>query len=212
MQSDKFIIRPGETGTVLDRAERMAGCYGFSGKETLHIRLLAEEIITVLNPAFSLSHGRCWINTDKAAFSLTIDCDAGINGLDSEKKRQLLELNTVKDKKGIFGILGKALEYLIHTDVDADNLAGQHFFFTGGMESAMGGYSWNPVFIQSMPAVFTESEIKTEKEAGEEPELKIIGGIADDIKVSIERSQKGPRFQITVYKKFRPEQVSGIEF
>ncbi len=43
-------------------------------------------------------------------------------------------------------------------------------------------------------------------------ELKIIEGVADDIKVSVQNSPSGPRLEIAVIKKFAPGQVDDILF
>lgn len=211
MKTDKYVIRPDGAEATLDRVERLAACY-FPAKVTLQIRLLAEEIIAVIGPTFRLSAGRCWVSTDKTAFSLSIDCDAGVRGLDAETKKQLLDLSTVKGSRNIFGMIGKALEYLSSADIDAAALAGESIFYMSGMSATMSGYIWNPALVQRVLPPPAPMEPTTVSETKEELEMKIIEGIADDIKVSVQRSPSGPRLEITVLKKFTPEQVYDIEF
>ncbi len=216
MRSDKFLVRHGEAESAMNRVEHLATCYSFPPKEVLHIRLLAEEIISVVEPTLSISPGRCWVSTDNAAFSLTIDCDTGVKGLDYETKKRLMKLGSRNDaNKSIFGMISKALEYLTRTDADPAALAGQPLFYMDGMGLGMHGYIWNPNFTQiafaGAPGVSPDPQEPAEL-ADRDLELKIIEGVADDIKVCVQHSPTGPRLEITVYKRFAPDQIVDIEF
>ncbi len=213
MRSDKFLIRPGETEAAMNRVERLASCYSFPQKEVLQIRLLAEEILAVVGPTLSLSPGRCWVSTDKAAFALSIDCDTGVKGLDYETKKQLMRLGETKDaNKSIFGMISKTLEYLTRTDADPSVLAGQPLFYMDGLGLGMHSYVWNTTFTQIAFQAASAPPPEHTETADRDLELKIIEGVADDIKVSVQHGPTGPRLEITVYKRFTPEQISDIEF
>lgn len=210
MISDKFLFRQSEK--VLDKIERFASCYDFKSKEVLQIRLLAEEIISVINPTLTLSDGRCWVSTDEKCFSVTIDCDAGINGLDDDTKKQLLKISRTEKEKGIFGMIGKVFEYLSVPGADYNAVAGHRMMYHYGIDTGMSGYYWNPDFASILPQ--TDPVVKTkEKETSEHDiEINIIEGYADDIRVCLQRYKTGARLEITVVKNFVSGQTAEIEF
>lgn len=212
MVSDKFIIRQGEEDKTLDKVERIASCYDFKSKEVLQIRLLAEEIISVISPTLSLSPGRCWMSTDEKAFSVTIDCDAGVNGLDESTKKKLLKLSRSESGKGVFGMIGKVFEFLSVPDVDYNAVTGHRMFYTYDADSVMSGYYWNPEITYALPDIKSFQKQADEKKNEEHNlEISIIEGCADDIRVSLQKTKDGVRLEITVVKNFLPEQIQTID-
>lgn len=213
MVSDKFIIRQGEADKTLDKIERIASCYDFKSKEVLQIRLLAEEIISVISPTLSLSPGRSWISTDEKTFSVTIDCDAGVNGLDESTKKTLLKLSRSENSKGIFGMIGKVFEFLSVPDVDYNAVTGHRMFYTYGADSMVSGYYWNPEIAYTLPDIKSFQKQADKKNDDEHNlEISIIEGCADDIRVALQKSKGGVRLEITVVKTFLTEQANNIEF
>lgn len=208
MISDKFLFR--QADTALDKIERIASCYDFKTKEVLQIRLLAEEIISVISPTLKLSDGRCFISTDEKSFSVTIDCDAGINGLDNDTKKQLLKMSRTGKNKGVFGMIGKIFEYLSVPDTDYNAVTGHSMIYHYGMDSGMSGYYWNPEFINILPSAEPASIVKENN--SHDIEINIIEGYADDIRVGLQKYKPGVRLEITVVKNFTSGQTAGIEF
>lgn len=208
MVSDRFLIKQGGTDSVLDKVERLAGCYDFKSKEVLQVRLLAEEIITVISPTLALSPARCWISTDKEALSVTIDCDADVNGLDEETRKQLLQIGRSDKDRGVFGMISKVFEFLTGPDVDYGTMAGHRIFYSYGPGAELTGYYWNPEIADILP----KAQKPAQEAQNRDLEISIIEGYADDIKVSLERSMLGSRLEITVVKNFAAGQVDGIEF
>lgn len=212
MITDKYLIRDGSTDKVLDKIERFAYCYDFKSKEIMQIRLLAEEIISLISPTLALSDGRCWIETDKKSFSVTIDCDAGIKGLDDERKKMLLKMGGAEKNKGIFGMISKVFEFLSTSDVDDSTVSGQRMFYSYGADSHYMGYYWNPAFSDTLPHVDVIDKKKEAKSSSEyDLEISIIEGCADDICVSLQKARTGKRMEITVVKLFHPEQLDRIK-
>ena len=211
MVSDKYLFK--ESEKALDKIERLASCYEFKTKEVLQIRLLAEEIISVISPTLKLSNGRCWVCTDEKSFAVTIDCDAGIDGLDGTTKKQLMKMGRDDKSKGIFGMIGKIFEYLSVPDVDYGAMMGRPMIYSHayGIDTSLSGYYWNPEFeIISSQAPKQTASVKAKDE--HDLEISIIEGYADDIRVSLQKDKVGLRLEITVVKKFASDQVSGIEF
>ena len=210
MISDKYLFR--ESEKALDKIERLASCYEFKTKEVLQIRLLAEEIISVISPTLKLSDGRCWICTDKESFAVTIDCDAGISGLDGNTKKQLMKMGRDDKNKGIFGMIGKIFEYLSMPDANYSTMMGQPMIYSHsyGIDAGLSSYYWNPEFESSLQVPKPATSVKEKDE--HDLEISIIEGYADDIRVSLQKNKTGLRLEITVVKNFAPGQVSGIEF
>lgn len=210
MISDKYLFKQSEK--VLDKIEHFASCYGFKTKEVLQIRLLAEELISVISPTLTLSDGRCWITTDQKSFSITIDCDAGINGLDADTKRQLMKISREEKKKGIFGMIGKVFEFLSVPDADTSTVTGRHMIYHYGIGAEMSGYYWSPDFAGVFPVAEVTSKPKENEKGEHDIELSIIEGYADDIHVLLQKQKTGVRLEITVVKNFTAEQIAEIEF
>lgn len=214
MVSDKFLIKAGSLDKPLDKIERFAACYDFSTKEVNKIRLLAEEIISIISPTLALSDGRFWITTTEISFAVTIDCDAGINGLDQDTKSELMQISRSEEKKGVFGMIDKVFEYLSSPEVDYSMMAGQQLFYSQGIDSGICTYYWNPRFDSYLPQVSTSSAPvgKPSQKEDHNLEINIIEGYADDIRVFLQKGGKtGGRLEITVVKIFKMDQVNEIQ-
>ncbi|MDR1705335.1 MAG: hypothetical protein LBS19_11715 [Clostridiales bacterium] len=219
MLSDYFMVRDTNTPKALNRLEKLASCYGFSTRDVLRIRLLAEEIIAVIRPTFALSPARFRVSTDVTAFSVIIDCDARINSLSAETKKRLLNLGGANGK-GLFGMLRKALDFLAFSDAGGAAPSEHRLFYRGGLHGGVpsinisaNDYIWYPAitgsgYNPSEPA----SAAQNQQEADQELELKIVEGVADDVSAGIRRVQGRPRLEITVVKCFAPGQMNDIAF
>ncbi len=208
MKTDRFLFNEAEA--VLNKVEKIASCYDFKTKEVLQIRLMAEEIISVIGPTLALSDGGCRITTDKKTFAVTIDCDAGINGLDADTKKQLMKMSRTDKNKGVLGMIGKVFEFLMGVDIDYGALPSSSMICQYGMDNGDTGYCWSPEYMNFLSGGMSESDRLLKQAEERSLEISIIEGYADDIQVVLQKN-KPVRLEITVVKNFASGQLAKIK-
>ncbi len=223
MITDKFLITDHNIEKTLARVERIASCY-FKTKELLQVRLLTEETISVIRPALKISEGRVWITTSPDKFEVTVDCSTDANGITEQTKKDLLGLSSSDGNTGVFGAIGKILNYLVVSGEEYNMLVGENLIVYDVCH--ISGYTWNyNVYpkamikeLDSTPPTEPEAEPDKEKELEERLEMRIVEGYADDIKVFVRKATKGkqgakgPRLEITFTKNMTETSADDIQF
>lgn len=216
MISDKFPIVNGGWEKTLDKIENMASCYNFGTKDVLQIRLLAEEIITIISPTLSLAAAYCYVSTTEDGFSFTVECAAGGQAMDEKTKKVLLEIGKNTQKDGIFGAIGRVFKYLSDAPYSSHMVPnyGLVYHNTGVGMGSMSMYGWTPEFESELAALDMPKLEKKEKEEENEHAMgiSIVEGYADDIQVYLRKgAKKETRLEVTVVKNFKKDQLDGIE-
>lgn len=207
MIGDKWSIAPATMEKVLDKVERFAGCYDFSNKELLQIRLLCEETLSVLMPALELSAGYCWIQTDAKGFSFAISCSANSYGLSEETRDKLLKMGKEKPKGGIFGAIGRALDALLNPEYPSGGFDAT--YMSAMSYPGMGGYHYAWIAEQDSYTLSAQQSAATTAKRDEDGlEISIVEGYADDIKATV---KPGGRLEMMVTKFYSKKPV-GVEF
>lgn len=207
MLSDKFLIKEGQWETVLDKVERFATCYNFPAKEVLKIRLLAEEVITIIRPTLALSEAYCQIDTSQG-FGIVVNCAAGSDAMDEKTRDILLKIGGDADKKGVFGMIGRIFGYL--ADPALDNAAIYDF----SLIHHSSGLSDVPYYFYAPaldPVVKKAAEPKPAQEEDHSLELSIVESYADAMEVYLRKGfAKEQRLEIIAVKNFGEEQLKNI--
>lgn len=212
MQTDKFKITQDNIEKILDKIERFAMCYDFSTKKLLHIRLLAEECISLISPTLELSNAWCFVSTTENTFNFTVDCDAGNDALDTKTKETLLKIGK-GNKKGAFGMISKVFDFLTMPEANLDTISNYNIIsMHHGASDMTGMYYWAPQFIEALPEE-AKKEVETtepETDEGANLEISIVEGYADNIEARIQKLKGQRRLYITIAKTFSDEQLNGV--
>ena len=106
MKSDVIIVNSDGKGLedALNQAEAVAVYKGLNGKEALHLRLLAEEMLGMLRAIVGQVSGKFWIEDSKKDFQLHLQAETVI---DLDKRKALLGASTSGKNSAAKGIMGK---------------------------------------------------------------------------------------------------------
>ena len=182
---------------VLDETEKCASYNGLEQKEACRLRLLSEELVSMLPELLSFTNGEFWVEAEGKSFELHTRLTPS-EAMTSDKREDLLKISSSGKNAAATGIMAKirlaAELMLIDYEANASMLpAGDESFYGMGATSSslFSGISW------SLEAYRKQAEEK-KGEAWDELEKSIVANIADDVTVGI----TGKSVEIMVKKTF----------
>ena len=199
MKSDVCAITRDESSiaSILNEAEKAASYSKLDKKQTMRLRLLAEELVGMLPELLTFSSGEFWIESDNSTFELhtLLNPDEAMNSANREKILSVSKSGKNLAASGIMNKIKLAAQFMMIDYNDAVSTTGMEYeFFSMGMEDPQimkSAYAW------SLQKYRVKSEEKKD-EAWDELEKSIIANIADDVLVSL----NGKSVEIIVKKTF----------
>ena len=199
MKSDVCAITRDESSiaSILNEAEKAASYSKLDKKQTMRLRLLAEELVGMLPELLTFSSGEFWIESDNLTFELhtLLNPDEAINSANREKILSVSKSGKNLAASGIMNKIKLAAQFMMIDYNDAVSTTGMEYeFFSMGMgdpQIMKSAYAW------SLQKYRVKSEEKKD-EAWDELEKSIIANIADDVLVSL----NGKSVEIIVKKTF----------
>lgn len=171
---------------ALRLAEKMADYKELSYKNSLHLRLLTEEMLGMMRSITGSAEGRFWIEAEDDEFQLHLKVERDV---DFDKRRMLLAAATSGKNEATRGIMGK-----IRTFFDPiDDMALLPDETVGSMGVNM---LWSMSSYQEQIQEKMEQNTDGAAEAWDELEKSVVAHIADDVKVSI----RGRNVEMVIYK------------
>ena len=198
MKSDVIHVTSTGTGTqeALAQADASASFKGLDKKQTMHLRLLTEEMMSLVTELTGEKEADFWIETDKKGFQLHLHT---ITVMNSEKRTQLLATSTSGKNAAAKGVLGKLRDLLERSLEPADGTL---------MDYYPAGWTYNNLETSTMmtPATvwsfnqYRDSISKEQsEEAWDELEKSIIANLADEVTISI----SGDMVDMTVFQAYK---------
>ena len=193
MKSNVYKINKGETDLtpLLAEAEKVAGYNELTQKDALYLRLLAEELVSMLPAIVEDYNGEFWIENDGNAYALCVKL------LTSEMKistrERLIEVSKTQKNAYAVGITGRIRQLLDYMAAESENPMIS--------PAAKYGFATNVDFslIWSMKQCRDSlQKEESEKEKWDELEKSILVKIADDVLVGV----KGKNVDIVIKKTF----------
>lgn len=199
MKSDVCAITRDESSiaSILNEAEKAASYSKLDKKQTMRLRLLAEELVGMLPELLTFSSGEFWIESDNSTFELhtLLNPDEAMNSANREKILSVSKSGKNLAASGIMNKIKLAAQFMMIDYNDAVSTTGMEYeFFSMGMgdpQIMKSAYAW------SLQKYRVKSEEKKD-EAWDELEKSIIANIADDVLVSL----NGKSVEIIVKKTF----------
>ncbi|WP_296331928.1 hypothetical protein [uncultured Treponema sp.] len=199
MKSDVCAITRDESSiaSILNEAEKAASYSKLDKKQTMRLRLLAEELVGMLPELLTFSSGEFWIESDNSTFELhtLLSPDEAMNSANREKILSVSKSGKNLAARGIMNKIKLAAQFMMIDYNDAVSTTGMEYeFFSMGMgdpQIMKSAYAW------SLQKYRVKSEEKKD-EAWDELEKSIIANIADDVLVSL----NGKSVEIIVKKTF----------
>ncbi len=200
MKSDVIPVSSKGTGIheAMEQAEAVAAFAKLGKKETLHIRLLTEEMMGMLQGMTGETEAEFWIEADGKVFRLNLTTNTIMN---SEKRRALLA-NTKSGKnahaRGFMGKLRDILERMLEpydgsmSSAYSGGWSSDPSSMTGTAGTAMWSYNTYRDSLNDSPSSGSNQE------AWDELEKSIVGRLSDDVQIGI----KGDKVQMIIFKHF----------
>ena len=194
MQSNVCKIEKG--ATVLDEiileSEKVARYNDLGRKETLQLRLLCEELISMLPSIISDFSGEVWIDSIDNNYEICLK--VVVDSMDVVTRDQLIKVSKENKNSSVVGITGKiraVFDYMLMSDSDPMLAPAGRYGFYAGMD-----YSQIWSLQQYKDSIDNGSDEDSEKK--DELERSILVKLADDVTVGV----KGKSVSIIIKKRF----------
>ena len=215
LQTDKVKVSNTGEGVqeVLKLAENFAATLNLNNKNSLQLRLLAEETISMLKAVTKDFQADLWFEQENNICKLYVEGKS--SNLDYGKRKNILELSSTGENTERLGIMEKVREifeagmYGLEESFKLQNETGAGNFNYGalgmldaGMSEAV--YAWSmQKYKDELNTVREHNENNQDQdselnEAADELEKSIIANIADDVQVGITRDS----VKLVITKKF----------
>lgn len=180
---------------ILKESEKVAAYNELTHKQTLHLRLICEELDGMLPEMVGDFDGKLWIEVEDGVCYVKAIIE--IDSITAQRKEHILSVAKNKKNASAVGIVGKirsAMENFFLDYEPADS---------GFMSSSTGGaltaydMGWDYMYYWNLGEYRTSVSKEEKADAWDELEKSVIASVADDITVGV----KGSRAEITIVKK-----------
>ncbi len=197
MKSDVIHVTSKGVGTeeALAQADATARFKNLSKKDSMHLRLLTEEMMSLVHALTGEREADFWLEEDDDTFVLHLHT---ITVMNSEKRSQLLSSSTSGKNVAAKGILGKLRDLLERTMEPADGSLTNYYPSGWVYTTDPTAMSATTMDVWSFNQYRESIKKEEEQEKWDELEKSIIGKLADEVKISI----MGDIVDVTIYKKF----------
>lgn len=189
MKSDVIhVTNEGEgVAEAIKQAEAVAAFRSLSKKDSIHLNLLTEEMMGMMQALTDKREADFWIESENRNFMLHLRTETAMN---AEMREKLLSASTSGTNAAAKGVMGKIRDIFnrIIEPADANIPSG----FSAGWSFSESGQVVNVWSLNTFKINATDSD----KEEWDELEKSIIANIADEIKIGI----SGNTVEMIVYK------------
>ena len=193
MKTDVFELTQNkqDLDIMLNETEKAAAYSGLDKKQTIRLRLLAEELIGMLPELLEYIKGEFWIESENKNFELHLS--ATLDDIFAADREKLLSISTSGKNAAAKGVMGKVRSVFETMLIDYVTAYNENYttYYTMGMVS-------EPPYYSSAWSLVKYKEAEKNEDEWDELEKSIIANLADDVVVGI----KGKKVDIIVKKKF----------
>ena len=198
MKTDVVVVSTNGAGMeeALNQTEKIGEYKNLSSKSTLHLRLLAEELMGLMRSITGEKSGQFWIEDDDGTYMLHLLVDTRMNTV---KREKLLNTSTSGKNAYAKGIMGRLRDFF-DRNADQDVVAFTNPIMMSGVydnaQDILHDVEWSMVKYRE-DIYSTKDENAEHAAAWDELEKSVITHVADEIKVFIHNQQA----EMVVYKK-----------
>ena len=186
MKSDVISLKnTTDISTILNEAEAVAAYRKLDDKNALRLRLLAEELISMLPNLLDKYHGNFWIENEDRNFEMHVELYVA-NPIALNKER-ILKLSKSGKNIAYSGIMGKirfVVEMMINTSYCDPAPINAPYYYSSGLAACSAGNYYCEWSLQNYQTA-VNSEMDKGSEEWDELEKSIIGNLADDVIVGV---------------------------
>lgn len=169
---------------ALEQVDKVTAYKGLTGKNALHLRLLAEEMMSLMRSVTGAGEGLFWIEDDKNEYRLHLQVNTRLTG---EEREKLLEVSSSGKNESAKGLMGRLRDFFDwNSDEDLANYSGPLMMpdMFEHSSSPMLDWEWSMKRYESSLYSRMENDPKA-REAWDELEKSVVKNVADDVKVYI---------------------------
>ena len=177
---------------ALNQAEKVAAYKSLSPKNTLHLRLLTEEMMGMMRSITGETQGKFWIEDEDGVYELHLQVSTRMN---SEKREQLLAASSTGKNESAKGLMGRLRDFF-DRGADEDIASFSSPLMLPGMYDHSSTWEWSMMSYEDALADRMRQNDTAAREAWDELEKSVVAKVANDVKVSI----KGREVELTIVK------------
>ena len=199
MKTDVITVssRGNRMDAALAQVDKVCAYKGLNGKNSLHLHLLAEEMMGMMRSITGETTGQFWIEDEDDVYSLHLAVNTSMN---SGKRDQLLSAATSGKNESAKGLMGHLRDFF-DRESDEDVAALSSSLLMPEMYDQFSSptleMEWTMARYESGLASRVEQDDPAAKEAWDELEKSVVAHVADDVKVSI----RGRSVEMIIIKK-----------
>ena len=181
---------------ALDLYRKVAAYSDLSPKGALHLRLLAEEMLSMMRSITGEVSGKFWIEAEDGEYKLHLLVNAALT---KEKREELLNASTSGKNEATRSFMGRIRDFFFRGM--NDEIASYNTAVLGAGAASkdfmpVTEWEWSLLRYQDTLSALKEKEPEA-ADAWDELEKSVVSNVADNVKVSI----KGFETEMTIIKK-----------
>ena len=180
--------------TALNQVEKVAAYKGLSPKDTLHLRLLTEEMMGLMRSITGEPEGEFWIEDRDGEYELHLRVATRMN---FDKREQLISVSASGKNEAARGLMGRIREFFdwgCDEEYDGFSTAMLPDAFEHSSSPAL-DWEWSMRRYENVVAAKLDQD-ETAREAWDELEKSVVKNVADDVRVFI----RGRSVELTIVK------------
>ncbi len=199
MKTDVIVVssKGNQMETALSQVEKVAAYKGLPAKGALHLRLLTEEMMSMMRSITGETEGKFWIEDNDGVYELHLLCETRMT---SGKREKLLSTSSTGKNESARGLMGKLRDFFDRgADEDiapfTNSLLMPSMYETSTTTSL--DYEWSMMKYEQALSSGVQRREQAALDAWDELEKSVVARVADDVKVSIRNRQ----VEMTIIKK-----------
>ena len=199
MKTDVITVsnRGNQMEAALQQTEKVAAYKGLSERDTLHLRLLTEEMMGLMRSITGATEGQFWIEDEDGEYQLHLQVRKFLTG---EEKEQLLSVSSSGKNESAKGLMGRLRDFF-DWGSDGDLLSCSSPLVLPDMfeqsTTPMLDWEWSMRTYETALSSRLEQNDPAIREAWDELEKSVVKNVADDVKVFI----RGGVVELVILKK-----------
>ena len=192
MKTDVIVITNEENQIekALKLAEKTAVYKDLSKKDALTLRLLTEEMMSMVRAIAGTMEGKYWIEDEDNNFMLNLEVEGN---LDFQQREQLVAASTSGKNEAAKGVMGK-IRAFFEAEQEYPFYLGSTLDYADGFDA---GLNWSLDLYREQIMKSLEEKREGAAEAWDELEKSLVSKLADEVKVSV----RGRKIKLVIYKK-----------
>jgi hypothetical protein len=165
---------------ALKQAEKTAVYKELSQKNALHLRLLTEEMMSMMRAIAGDVEGSFWIEDEGGVFRLNLQVEADMS---AKKREQLISASSSGRNEADKGIMGKIRAFF---EPDEDYPVLFNMYYSDEIDDVnSAALAWSLDLYRDEIMQSVQENREGAKEAWDELEKSVVSRVADNVKVSI---------------------------